>query len=347
MAIETHNLNLAHPTQRAPRFPTFLLFLAPLVFSRTLKLSLLIFFLSTIGFAQQASVVSTHSATDGRSTDLSRPSDDRVLIDPNELVLQALKQSVWGPGFSCKMRQKTKLFDREVNSIGRCIQAGHGTGKLKVNMKLTIGNEVQSTEQACDGRVLWTSLGLQQPFRTVNLDSIRTAIAKRQKWDPKQPELAICLAIGGQSEVLRTLYIKYRWYKAFQGTLDGLNGLPVWQLVGTVRTQPPPVFPVVVSDRSLFDLKQEPFPTEVRLTLARDASERLFPLRIEYYQRTKETDNGIEELLPFSTIEYFELQTPIQDVDGLFDIKLQENFAGREDEFLDREDETEFYMPKG
>ncbi len=245
----------------------------------------------------------------------STTSDEPQLVDPNELVLQAVQRSVFGPPFACKVRQKTSLFDREINSLGTCVQGGEGSGKLKQHVSFTVGNDVRNVEQMCDGRFLWTSTDPKSAFRTVNIESIRASIVKRGKWDTKQPELALTLAIGGQAEVLRTLYIKYRWFKAFRGSLDGV---PVWQLVGTTRTQRPPVMPNVVSDHALFGLQQEDFPTEVRLTLARS----LFPYRIEYYHRKKDPKNGAETLHPFASIEYFELVSPIQETEGYFKIQL-------------------------
>ncbi|MFO0924656.1 MAG: hypothetical protein U0905_19475 [Pirellulales bacterium] len=263
--------------------------------------------------------------------------DPQTLIDPNELVLRALHHSIWGPGFVCKVRQKTTLYGREIHAIGTCAQAGNGTGRLKVSLKLSMEGDVRNSEQICDGRVLWTDLGNSYPFRTVNLDSIRTNIAKKGKWDPKNPDLDLSLGIGGQMEVLRMLYIKYRWYKAWKGSMDGIA---VWQLVGTTRTQAPPILPNTKIDNDALAVNQDPFPTEVRLTLARDSSENLFPYRIEYYQRVKEPSKQEEILEPLSVIEYFELQTPLLDREGLFQIQIPEDFR-------DREDETGRYLLNG
>jgi hypothetical protein len=264
------------------------------------------------------------------------PTTTSVTVDPNLLVLDAVHRSVFGPSFTCQFRQKTHLFERTLTSVGSYVHAGKGTGQFKLLLKSTVGDDVKTTQQTSDGRMLWTSLGPEFSFRTVNLDSVRNAIAKNRKTTKPLPEEALYLAIGGQPELLRSLYIRYRWHKIYAGKL---NEQAVWQLVGASRSEPPNVASHTLFDESISSIQGQDFPTEVRLTLQRGEPLDLVPMRVEYFTRTKSADGKSSTLKALSTIEYFGIQGLDRPSIDHFTIRLPEDSRSREDE-------TQRYLPK-
>lgn len=269
-----------------------------------------------------------------RASEAIRQPTDGMLIDPNELVLRAVQQSVWGPGFACQIRQQTHLFDRSMNAVGTYAQGGLGSGKLKLTVKLAVGEEVRTTQQISDGRMLWTSLDGEDRFRTVNVESVRQSVEKFGRKALERPDVALYLSVGGQSEVLRTLYLRYRWKSIWTGRMDDKS---VWQLVGTRRSELPTLRSHALNDEVMLLPQGDAIPSEVRLTLANDTLHPLFPYKIEYFCRQKSKDGTQEELKQISTIEYFDIQVLPADED-YFHIVLRDDFRGREDE-------TKRYLP--
>ncbi len=163
----------------------------------------------------------------------------------------------------------------------------------------------------------------------MNVGSVRAEVAPFGRRLQEVPEAALYLAIGGQAEVLRSLYMHYRWHKAYAVSLDDV---PVWQLIGTLRTEPPRIRAEAQCDQLLKIAPSMIVPQDVRLTLSRDSARKLFPYRVEYFTRKPNKEGKREDHIPFSTLEYFELNEDIVLEDDAFRSTLQENIHGREDE---------------
>ena len=259
-------------------------------------------------------------------------------IDPNQLVLQAVHRAVWGPSFSCRIRQRSISNEHQLDAQGEYWQTGQGTGQIKMQLDLKTDKGVISNWlQVSDGRLLWTSIGDGEPPRRVYLDRIRQSLGSMIR-DPKEhPEAALYLAIGGQAEALRCLYFRYRWFKVFAGIDE--HGRDVWQLVGTLRTEMPQPNSATKNDGWLVVPSPPPeVPTDVRLTLGRDEKLLLFPLKIDYYRREKSEGGLPGKLLLVSTIERDEVESPITVARDFFHFQVP-------DEADQIVDETSDYLP--
>jgi hypothetical protein len=248
--------------------------------------------------------------------------------DPNELVLAAVRNAVWGPSFHCKMRQTSWIRSDAQTIQGECWQAGQGSGKVRLDLRLREGDPYP-LQQVCDGRVLWTAAGEDKPLRTVDLDRVRYDLGVMGRRPSHIPEIDLYLAIGGPSEVLRMLYLRYRWYRVKEMQMDGV---PVWQLIGTLRTGPPAITTSTTIDSDSLDPNpSERIPSDVRLTLSRDVSSSWFPFRIEYFKRAVDRNGKIGNQR-FSTVEYYDLRLPWAVADDVFAIKPPEKVGQKEDE---------------
>lgn len=265
-------------------------------------------------------------------------------IDPNQLVLQAVQQAVWGPSLSCRIRQTSTLGEQQLEAKGQYWQMGQGTGQMKMAFEMTMGHPAISHQaaktnwtQISDGRLLWTSFDGGEPPRRVYLDRVRQAMGSMIRDPNGHPEAALYLAIGGQAESLRCLYVRYRWFKVVEGTEE--HGREAWQLVGTLRTEVPIPFASTKVDGMLIMPNPSPeVPTDVRLTLGRDKKMYLFPHKIDYYRREKSEDGLPGRLIHVSTIEHDEVVSPISVARDFFQFK----FPDVADEIVD---ETNDYIP--
>lgn len=231
------------------------------------------------------------------------------------------------------------MGDHELLAEGEYWQMGQGTGQMKMMLELSANKGAARTNwiQISDGKLLWTSTGSSEPIRRVYLHKIRDSLGGIARDPNAHPEVALYMAIGGQQEVLRCLYVRYRWYKIFTGLDD--RGREVWQLFGTLRTgMPTPVSITPVDSLLSVDKPSPEVPTEVRLTLGRDEKSLLFPYKIDYYRREKGEEGLAAKRLLVSTVEYDEVVSPISPARDFFQFQVPD----AADQIVD---ETNEYMP--
>lgn len=260
-----------------------------------------------------------------------------VTIDPNQLVLRAVHQAVFGPPIACKVRQESRAFNQQVAVSGEYKASGGGTGQFRYNARVSSGETTVDTIQVSDGRLMYTQVGIDEPPRRVIIDQVRQSLGGALNHANDHPDVSMHLAIGGHPELLRNLYHRYLWYKVKGGNLGGVD---VWQLVGKLRTERPKV-----SGTSELDTKSlEPPPPEsklpeiVRLTLGRSTSMAYFPYMVEYYRRTATPDDPPEKLELVSKLWHPDATTSVTLSEKDFVYRVQES-VGRID------DETSLYMP--
>ncbi len=197
--------------------------------------------------------------------DVSNVLAEKASIDPNQLVLQAVHRAVWGPSFSCRIRQESIASDHRLHAEGQYWQIGQGTGQLKMMLAFKPDNSDATTNwlQVSDGRLLWTSIGGGEPPRRVYLDRVRQSLGSMVRDPNRHPEAALYMAIGGHAEMLRCLYFRYRWNRIVAGTDE--HGRNVWQLFGVLRTEMPRPNSVTKVDNLLVVPTPVPeVPTDVR-----------------------------------------------------------------------------------
>ena len=270
----------------------------------------------------------------------SQPIDATVVtIDPNQLVLNAIHQSVWGPAYACKVHQRSHAYEQQVVVSGEYKTSGIGTGQFRYNARVSSGETTLDTIQVSDGRLMFTQVGLDDPPRRVNLDQVRQSLGNTIHHVDERPDVNFYLAVGGHPELLRSLYHRYFWYKAVAGPIRGVD---VWQLVGRLRTEPPKLAGNTPLDQQTFSVPapSSNLPTEVRLTLGRSASAAYFPYMVEYFRRTKRLDGQPDAIDLLSVLEHTERTTSVTIVDKDFVFKIQDGVKNK-----NIDDETALYLP--
>lgn len=258
-------------------------------------------------------------------------------LDPNQLVLRAVQQAVWGPSVHSIVKQRSELGEFQLVGEGEYWAAGQGTGQLKMTMQLMAGELQTNMLQVSDGRLVWTSTSDDEPPRRVFLDEVRRELGSMARNPTGHPQAALYLAIGGHAEMLRCLYYRYRWFKVWAGKDE--KGTNVWQLVGTLRTEAPSIASYSIVDSYFIQQAPPPeLPTDVRLTLDRDGKLPLFPYKVEYFRREPSLDGIPGKLVLLSSVTHTEIETPITITKELFQYQVRED--------ADRiENETNEYLP--
>ena len=201
------------------------------------------------------------------------------------LLHRALRQSVWGPSVTCKIRLRQTLLDKQLVSIGTYAHAGQGSGQLKMHMRLAADERINTLIQVSDGRVLYTTLhigGVSNRSR-VDLYRIREYLGPITTASLEDPVIAMYLAVGGQAELLRKLVQQYKWTHVQTGRLGDVD---VWWLSGELATEPPAIRALSEIDQSLFVPNNSGLkPTKVRIALGKGEP---FPLWLYQVEHARE-----------------------------------------------------------
>lgn len=271
----------------------------------------------------------------GGSSDAITP----VTTDPNQLVLAAVRQAVWGPSIYCRVQQTTNVYGQRALLIGELKSEALSNSpmrRLRYTARVAVGETAFDMLQVSDGRMMWTKSSPNSPPKRIILDQVLQSIPSSMQYPDTRPEVHLLLAVGGQAELLRGLYHRYNWYKAVSGKIGGAD---VWQLVGRLRTEPTRIAGNAPIDNMNSDIGSPSpnLPTEARLTLSRSTKLPYFPFIVEYFQRVAKSSTSKSPFELMSRIEFKDPSTEIQ-----FSEKDFDRFNETVEEI---KDETQDYLP--
>ncbi len=201
------------------------------------------------------------------------------------LIHNALRQAVWGPAVTCKIRQRVTLLDKQLVGVGKYAHAGQGSGKLKMHVRIAAGNQINTLVQVSDGVLMSSTehVGELALRSRVDLNRIREYIGPISAASLEDPVIAMYLAVGGQAELLRKLAQQYRWSHVESGKLGELD---VWWLSGELASEPPTVRALAQIDQLLFVNNSSGLkPDKVRIAIGRGEP---FPLWLYQVEQTRE-----------------------------------------------------------
>ncbi len=166
------------------------------------------------------------------------------------------------------------MFGKHKSGAGHYVRRGGGRGMLRFSLRYSAGDHLNTLLQVCDGQRIMTisDIGDRKIQAEVDLSRIRSRLEQMglSNQSLSDPIYSIYLAVGSQSEVLRTLCQRYRWHSVTESTLDGV---PVWKLLGTLASDPPLVHGLAPIDRQLFAASQSRLsPTHVEASISTDAA---------------------------------------------------------------------------
>jgi hypothetical protein len=258
----------------------------------------------------------------------------KEMIDPNTLVFHALKTAIAGPGIACKVHQQTTAYHQQVIMSGEYRSTGNWTGQFRYTARVSAGETTLDTIQVSDGRLMYTQFGTSTAPKLVNVEKVREQLVPRIYRPEENPDVYISLAVGGQPELLRSLYQRYHWYRVVEGKVGGVD---VWQLFGKLRTEAPKYAGTAKLDLQILNLSPdtENLPSHVRLTLGRPIDVRstetkgdvvtfpYFPYMVEYFRLEKNKEGRVVRLAPVSKIEYLEptTQFKVNDTDFVYRVE--------------------------
>ncbi|MCC7335544.1 MAG: hypothetical protein IT422_10620 [Pirellulaceae bacterium] len=290
--------------------------------------------------AQQSSHEPSQNQTETQASGSPRPiaATHSARQVAAQILQQSILQSVWGPPAYCVVRQSVTLFDKQLNGVGKYVRGGQGSGKLKFDLRMPAGDQINTLLQVSDGQRLLSieAIGDVRRRTEVDLGKVRPRLVLTNE-SLRDPVVAMYLAIGGQAETLRKIYQKYDWVSVREGKL---GDIPVWWLGGRVPPIPVNIRSIAEVDNLMFvENNSGLLPTHIEIAIGKADA----PLPFWLYQM--EQGRASDELSPLARSEKLrivtEWATPIvltadQMPDSLFDPP-----SSNEPLF----DETDRYLP--
>lgn len=256
----------------------------------------------------------------------------------SRILQKAILQSVGGPPAYCIVRQKVHMFDKQLSGIGDYVRGGNWSGKLKFNLRMPAGDQLNTLLQVSDGQrlVAIEAFGELRRRTEVDLGKIRPRLILTND-SLQDPIIAMYLAIGGQAETLRMLYQQYAWTSVRDGQIGDAE---VWWLTGKVPPQPTHIRSRAAIDDQLFaDNNSGLLPTQVEIAIGK--AHAAVPFWLYQVEQRREADDlsavgRSAELTVFTEWASPSLLTAEQIPANLFDLP-----SSYEQLF----DETEKYLP--
>ena len=291
-----------------------------------------------------AQVVPSQTPLEGVSLPRQSPADaadpapggGQVLLEQAVLALES-RRSV-----SAKIRQSIDLFGKRLFGSGTYAeQQSNRQMRLRMEMRVQLGERPSSLTQVCDGRYFWTYRDLGAGGSVSRVDLARVNRVLEESGQIPQPgRIDQWPGLGGLPKLLRGLNKAFDFDSVEETQLGGQ--LPVWRLRG--RWKPDNLAKVLPEQEDAIrsgkpvDLGKLPgyLPDHVVLFLG---TEDLFPYRIEYRRREANGKNGKNrpEDRPIVTMDLFEvnLNVPIHPTRFIYSPGDRE-FSDQTDRFLER-----------
>ncbi len=254
------------------------------------------------------------------------------------ILQQAIIQSVWGPPAHCVVRQSVHVFGKELTGVGEYVRGGQGSGKLKFNLRMPAGDQLNTLLQVSDGQRLLSieAIGERQRRSEVDLGKVRPRLILTSQ-SLRDPIIAMYLAIGGQAETLRKVYQQYHWETVREGKLGETD---VWWLGGRIPPSPRSVRSQAQVDNQLFaENNSGLLPTSIEIAIGKSDTGLPFWLYQVEQGRTSAERSPIDRGVKLRIVTEWASPTPLEN--SQLEQALFEPPSSNEPLF----DETERYLP--
>jgi len=176
----------------------------------------LLVFSAAAGLWYAASITSADDTTESAASnsEISLPaasatsnSSKRSAQQAATVLNRAILQLANGPAFDAKLRETVWTSGRSVMARGRYEQAGQGTGRYNMQLKLIDSDGKHSMQQISDGRLAWkrTEIAGEITITRVNLGALNEAVRLAGRSVTLSPKLRV----GGLIEMLDTIKRDY------------------------------------------------------------------------------------------------------------------------------------------
>jgi hypothetical protein len=230
-----------------------------------------------------------------------------------ELVRRSLDQLALFDSLSAQVRFHSNMFGQPLGGTGRYLQSGHAPTRVRLELKMPMGDDVCTLQQVCDGNALWTRRTLLDVVRLGRVDVPRVFAARQARLAAAPPVPGAPtkeLAIGGLPLLVDGVRRAFDLQTVRTATVGERQ---VYVVSGTLRpvmlSQLLPDQKAAIDAGQPADLKALPeqAPTHVELSIGRDD---LFPYKLDF-KRIVDGKSNADEIAPMVSVEFYDVQRNI------------------------------------
>jgi len=249
-------------------------------------------------------------------------------LNGQALVADAAQKLSVQPRLEARIRQRINLFGQELTGPGYYAQFGAGSGKFRLQLKLSIDGKPVIFQQICDGRFLYIEKHLPERKSLTFIDFDRVHDAIETTYDSTRAMSPTILAPGGLSHLLRDLEQNFQFGDPLPSEI-GNGKIPVWTVRGLwkreklVQMLPEQSADIESGKPAHLNELAPHLPHSVVVTLGRDEVFPLFPYRIIYRKHIVKNVSGKSSLKtqPILILEMFNVRQRADMQSSEFDYK--------------------------
>jgi hypothetical protein len=231
-----------------------------------------------------------------------------------DLVRRSIDQLALYETLSAKIRFHGNLLGHSLGGTGQYLQSGHAPIRLRMELKMSVGDDTCTLQQVCDGNALWIRRTTPGSVRLGHVDVARVMAARQARLATAPPAPGSPtkeLAIGGlpllvdgvrRSFDLQTVQPAMVGNKVSAHKISGmLNAAMLAQLLPEQKPPPAPGLPP--------DLKKLPVqaPTHVEVYIGVDD---LFPYKLDF-KRIVDGKTSLDDAESMYSVEFYDVQRNI------------------------------------
>jgi hypothetical protein len=236
------------------------------------------------------------------------PADNPASNQATAVLERAIATLAAATSVSARLRHRIHLFEHELIGSGLYEQQGQGNERrVRMELKIQIGDKLASQLQVVDDRFLWTYQDTLTGPLITQLDLKRVANAEQKAYGQSTLSNGNS-AIGGLPKLLTGLRDNFVFTKVEAGYL---GASAVWALEGNWRPDRlSALFPdqqVKSAAGDVFDFEKQPqLPERVIVFITQET---MFLQRIEYHRRSESVaDDKNSGFAPVITLEFFDIR---------------------------------------
>ncbi|MDA1051058.1 MAG: hypothetical protein O3C40_11350 [Planctomycetota bacterium] len=254
-----------------------------------------------------------------------------------EIVARAAAQMTLHPSLEAKMRQRVGIREQFMVGSGAYLQLRYGEDvRFRLELRLQVGERLTSLQHITDNRYLYIRRDTGKTKSVSRIDLKRVQDAQARSDAGNAPTSYASLGVGGLSQLLHGLADNFAFGDPQSETISGVN---VWRMSGRWKPEvlaqllPEQSEEILAGKEPVIEHLPSQLPDQVSLVVGRDGPLSLFPYRVEFSRRNRDSDKPRSMLI----MELFEVRLRPDLDPRLFEVP---------DSDQDLVDETDAYLRK-
>jgi hypothetical protein len=230
-----------------------------------------------------------------------------------DLVRRSIDQLALYETLSAKIRFHSNLIGHSLGGTGQYLQSGHAPIRLRMELKMSVGDDVCTLQQVCDGNALWIRRTLPGSVRLGQVDVARVIAARQARLTAAPPGPGAPtkeLAIGGLPMLIDGVRRTFDLQTVQSATVGKVSAYKISGMLNApmlAQLLPEQKPPAVLGQPPNLKTLPVQAPTHVELYIGVDD---LFPYKLDF-KRIVDGKTSLEDADLMYSVEFYDVQRNI------------------------------------